>query len=640
MKTITFLFFALFCYLSVNAQWTNQFAINTPVATVQSNQAYTETISTNNGGTYVVFWKNAGDTINYDYQLRVQLIDANGNRQFGDNGMLVSGQIPMISYTVKTLVSIDDNNNLYIGASGTAAGTPAYMFKITPSGVNVWGQQGINIGSGYLVNVLPVNSGGVMVSWQDVTDYTTKLQKYDNNGVAQWSSPVTVGLAGEIIVPAKLFELSDGGIMEIYHNVFFSDYSYLYAQRYDSIGNPVWSNPVQLSNIATRYNKFYDYNRSGDTIYIGYDAADGLRLDSYVQRLNPDGSLPWGINGTDFDTDQAELEMNPKIAYAPNSPYIWAICTYANSSQGQSAEYVQKIDKITGTRLFTDDAKQVFPMGSQQAHAGDLQLNNNLPVFLVSTDTDPAGMIYELSVVELDSLGDFVNSNSQYTPIATAVADKGRIHFVKSNNNQVVAIFNELKSDQDSTMIYAQNYKFKADGVCMQPTGLTVTEIAADSVKVSWTAGGSETSWEVIYGESGFDVGITGDTIIVNNNPEVTLTNLQPETEYEVYVKSICSSDNSSELVGPQSFQTSLGIVDQIFQNFKFYPNPVKTNLFLKAHSELKKITLFNLRGQEIISIEPNTLQSYLKMGRLQPGIYIMKVNLEDHTKTFKIIKK
>ena len=60
---------------------------------------------------------------------------------------------------------------------------------------------------------------------------------------------------------------------------------------------------TQLSNLGTVFNTTYSGLQDGDNVYMGYKASPGFRFDSYLQRLNPDGSLPWGINGVDFDTN-------------------------------------------------------------------------------------------------------------------------------------------------------------------------------------------------------------------------------------------------------------------------------------------------------------------------------------------------
>jgi hypothetical protein len=89
---------------------------------------------------------------------------------------------------------------------------------------------------------------------------------------------------------------------------------------------------------------------------------------------------------------------------------------------------------------------------------------------------------------------------------------------------------------------------------CPQPTTLTIVDALTNQATISWTVVGSETSWEVEYGISGFAQG-TGTTAIVSTNP-TTITGLTPNSFYQFYVRGICSPGDSSLWTGPISFNT------------------------------------------------------------------------------------
>jgi hypothetical protein len=252
-----------------------------------------------------------------------------------------------------------------------------------------------------------------------------------------------------------MFELSNGDYILVFHSLTFGINSILYAQRYDSNGISQWANPTQLSNNGTVFNTSYSGLQDGDVVYMGYKASPGSRFDSFLQRIDGDGSLPWGINGTDFDLNQTDYEMNTQIAYESGSDYIWAICTYTNPSQGQKGEYVQKFDKTSGERQLTDNAKQVYAIGSEKIHVGGLQLKNDSPLFLLKSGLDNGSNPTTLGVVYLTDTGDFAWMEES-REVATFSANKSRIHYTKPVNNQSVAVFIEEKSGPPK--IYAQNF--------------------------------------------------------------------------------------------------------------------------------------------------------------------------------------
>lgn len=447
-KAITLLLFMV--AFATNAQWTTATDVNTLVA--EARGEYLESIGTSDGQTYVVFWAFVGAPTNYE--LRVQLLDSDGNKLFGDNGMLLSNNLPMSSYTVTSTVAIDGNNNLYVGATGTDGGNPAFAFKIDTDGNKLWGENGINVGTGNIVTILPLSTGEAIVSWFGIPQIL--MQKYDASGNPVWATPKPVENGSSATVPANLYELSDGSFVVIFHTILNAIYSNLFAQHFDANGDPMWSSPVQLSDKTTTFNSLYSGAQDGDVIYYGYMASSGTRFDSFLQRINPDGTLPWGINGMDFDTNQTNYEMYTEIAFEPGSQYVWSICSYTDTSQGNHGEYVQKFDKDTGARQFTDTAKELYPIGSENVHSGKLQLINDQPLFLLKMGMDNGVSPVVLNAVKLDAEGNFAWPE-ETLPVATFEANKSRIHFTKPVNGQSVAIFVEQKATDTEPKIYAQN---------------------------------------------------------------------------------------------------------------------------------------------------------------------------------------
>lgn len=85
---------------------------------------------------------------------------------------------------------------------------------------------------------------------------------------------------------------------------------------------------------------------------------------------------------------------------------------------------------------------------------------------------------------------------------------------------------------------------------------------------------------------------------------------------------------------------TPLSVADIAFENFSYYPNPVQNTLSLKAVNNIENITVYNLLGQEVMSIKPNSPIPTLEMGNMQTGTYLMKVTIDGNYKTFRVIKK
>lgn len=457
MKKIQ-LFLALMFSFSALAQWTTNIAVNTLVASSPTQDI--QSVGTSDGQTYVVYWKNVAAPQNYE--LRMQVLNQAGIPQFGPDGMLVSTLIGMSTYTVIWSVTVDANNNLYIGATGTQDGN-AYVFKLDIQGNHLWGTNGIQVGSGNIVKVLPLSSGEAIVSWYP--SGSSLMQKYDATGNALWAAPVPIQLGTSNTIPAGMFELNNGDYMLVFHKTLAAIYSNLYAQRYSPAGVAQWATPTQITNKASQFNRNYTGKTDGESVYYGYFLSGSNRFDSYVQRINGDGTLPWGLNGVDFDTNQTNFEMSTEIELDPAASVIWATCTYMNSSQSMSGEYIQKINKTTGARLFTDTAKEVYPISSDSdVHVGELHLAGGTPFYLLKMGMDTGASPVTLHAVYLNENGDFVWPTHQLA-VANYGASKSRIGFTKPVNGQSVATFLEQKLNDASPQMYAQNFVIPSLGV-------------------------------------------------------------------------------------------------------------------------------------------------------------------------------
>ena len=80
---------------------------------------------------------------------------------------------------------------------------------------------------------------------------------------------------------------------------------------------------------------------------------------------------------------------------------------------------------------------------------------------------------------------------------------------------------------------------------CPKPQNLSATASTTTSVTLSWTEMGSATGWEIEYGTPGFTHG-SGTTVQATSNP-FTVTGLTSGTEYQFYVRAVCSAIESSD---------------------------------------------------------------------------------------------
>lgn len=465
MKKLITLLFTGFIVSATSAQWNPNTDQNLSVVNYENASQFSAT--TNDGKTYIGFWKKVAAPANFE--LWLQILDQNGNKLLGTDGAMLSNQIPMSTYTAVETTVVDASNNLYIGVTGTGAGTPMFVFKITPQGTSVW-PNGINVGAGYIPKVLPLSNGDIIVGNLSTTQVQMKVQRYNNAGQPVWTNPISIASDDPTkqTAPADFYELPNNEVGLLFHKKISSQTtSYLFAQKIDFNGNILWSDgPVQVSTKTLNYNGKYSGAKDGSVVYYGYSTGQNNRFDSYLQRVNfSDGTKPWGIDGVDFDINQTNFEKNMRIAFSSGSPYIWAIANYTSTGQGAGGEYVQKFDKNTGNRLFTDNAKQVFPITAEfMTHSGDLFLSEGKPYFVAEKRINTALLPTSLNAVLLNDNGDFAWSQ-QYIPMATFNASKSYLSVLQPVNKQAVIVFNEQKTGNATPFIYAQSLVLPAESL-------------------------------------------------------------------------------------------------------------------------------------------------------------------------------
>ena len=120
---------------------------------------------------------------------------------------------------------------------------------------------------------------------------------------------------------------------------------------------------------------------------------------------------------------------------------------------------------------------------------------------------------------------------------------------------------------------FVDNFLVRQIPSCIEPTVLTATSPSTNSVNLSWTENGTATVWEVQYGAPGFTLG-TG-TIVSNitSNSSYVLSGLLPNTNYQVYVRSVCNTTSLSPWSSLASFKTLCVDVTSFFEDLEAYPS-------------------------------------------------------------------
>jgi uncharacterized repeat protein (TIGR01451 family) len=87
-------------------------------------------------------------------------------------------------------------------------------------------------------------------------------------------------------------------------------------------------------------------------------------------------------------------------------------------------------------------------------------------------------------------------------------------------------------------------------------------------------------------------------------------------------------------------FVNTLATTDFAFDQFSYYPNPVKNSLRISNTSKIESVRVTSVLGQEVLVKKVNDLQTELDLSLLSKGIYFVKVKAQEQEKVVKITKE
>jgi hypothetical protein len=126
-----------------------------------------------------------------------------------------------------------------------------------------------------------------------------------------------------------------------------------------------------------------------------------------------------------------------------------------------------------------------------------------------------------------------------------------------------------------STTAYLDNFKWEAIPTCIEPNTVLESFITNNSASISWTDGNTNApnGWEIEYGLAGFAQGTSAGTIVSAATNPFILNGLLANTNYDIFVRAVCSSSDVSTWSNISSFKTQCDDVTEFFEDFETWPS-------------------------------------------------------------------
>ena len=157
-----------------------------------------------------------------------------------------------------------------------------------------------------------------------------------------------------------------------------------------------------------------------------------------------------------------------------------------------------------------------------------------------------------------------------------------------------------------------------------------------NSATITWTANGAA-GYEVSYG-----IGTSADqgTLLAATTNSLSLTQLEPNTTYSVYVRSHCTDGITSNWSPRATFTTAdtatQGIDSGATPSVSVSPNPASDRVLVQADG-LKRVEMVDASGRSVATLYGNQAVT-LDVSRLDTGVYFLRLLCNDHTLVRKLV--
>jgi len=213
----------------------------------------------------------------------------------------------------------------------------------------------------------------------------------------------------------------------------------------------------------------------------------------------------------------------------------------------------------------------------------------------------------------------------------------------------IVFLFSSANSEpQQGSVLYLDNLQLSAqeeiipEDTCSAVFDLHVIEVDTTHATIGWSFDGDPNHFEAEYGIHGFTPG--SGTLVNVSESFVYLSNLLPDTEYDIYVRCGCLNDLWGEW-SMISFHTDTlpidhtGIQNFTEDNLQVYPNPAQGQCILQFNGELPKmVRLFSIDGALLLEMVPD--KETFEFTLPASGVFILSCEMREGIVNRKIVNR
>lgn len=356
------------------AQWTDNPAANTLIATGPADQALPKIGAAPDGSCWIGWFDQDGS----GYKVKVQLLDPSGAETF-PGGLLVSDHPNMTSLTDWDLIC-DSTGAVALVFSDIRDGgdLDVQAYRILQDGTFAWGADGVQLSANPDFDPSPriteTSDGQFVAVWgrspngSVAGDIRMQRLTADGQTLLAAGGMAVVGPTGTEkpgfcdVVPAA------GGsviVSWLRNTASFITPRHLYTMRYDVAGSNMWTNPTIVFDLGSLPIGYYPRiipDGAGGAV-LAWQASIANEFNVYTQRVSDAGVEAFAHNGVQVNANGGLYELGPDVAFDTDEETIWVVYNSQNTTQSLRGMSTQRIDSA-GARLLGPSGVVIRPLDS------------------------------------------------------------------------------------------------------------------------------------------------------------------------------------------------------------------------------------------------------------------------------------
>jgi hypothetical protein len=173
---------------------------------------------------------------------------------------------------------------------------------------------------------------------------------------------------------------------------------------------------------------------------------------------------------------------------------------------------------------------------------------------------------------------------------------------------------------------------------CDVPTGLDTTNVANETISITWNANSGVNSWNIQYRPQN---GTWTSANSTTNN--YTITGLTGSTTYEIQVQAVCANGQTSDWSASLVVTTkNVGIDSWLDGSVTLYPNPAKEYVDIRVDGDLNvtAMEVYDVYGKLVNTVNVVDNPTRINVSGLANGMYFVRVTTEKGAVTKTFVKK